>query len=139
MIGYRLGMAMRLTMAQYEEMIRNLHCWETSHQKPAPIILLRRAVKSLSLQNRRKRKRALESHRRVNKDFLLSASFRCSWEGPLGCLSPKTCAPPCQRKHGRCLAARTEMRLRYVEGEVSGSLMQKSSSVAVQGRHVLLG
>lgn len=68
MTGYRLGMAMQLTMARYEEMILNFSCWETSHRKPALIILLR--GKSLLLQNRRKRKRALESHRRVNKNFI---------------------------------------------------------------------
>lgn len=78
----------------------------------------RRAGKSLSVQNTRKRKRALESHRRVNKNFLPSASFRCSWEGPHGCLSPKGCAPQCQRKHRRCLAARTEMRLKYLRKDL---------------------
>lgn len=78
----------------------------------------RRAGTSLSLQNTRKRKRALESHRRVNKNFLSSASFRCSWEGPLGCFSPKGCAPQCQRKHRRCLAARTETRLKCLSKDL---------------------
>lgn len=69
-----------------------------------------RAGKSLLLQSRRKGKRVLESHRRVKENFLSSASFRCSWEGPLSCLSPKGCATQCQGKKNmqRPLAARTE-------------------------------
>lgn len=88
--------------APQEGTIRNFQHWETSHRKPALIILLRgEELASFSLQNRRKRKRALESHRKVNKNFLSPASFRWSWEGPLGCLSPKGCAPQCQRKQAR--------------------------------------
>lgn len=88
---------MGLTMAWCKQMSRNFHCWETTHQKPAPINLLTgEELESLSCCKTRKRKRALENHRKVNKNFLSSASFRCSWEGPLCCLSPKGCAPLCQ-------------------------------------------
>lgn len=79
---------------------------ETSSDKP---IDRRRAGKSLLLQNRRKRKRALESHRKVNKNFLSSVSFRCSWEGPLCHLSTKGCAPQCQNTEDALQPGETEV------------------------------
>lgn len=92
-------MATPPTMEPEQGTIRNLQQGETSQGKAALIILLRGELASLSLQN--KRKRALESHREVNKKFLSPASFRRSWEGALSCLSPKGRAPQGQRKQAR--------------------------------------
>lgn len=119
MIGYRLGMAVSHDgmIQRNDQKLSPLGNFtsEASSDNPSE---RRRAGKSLLLQNRRKRKSALESHKGVNKNFLSSASFRCSWEGPLGCLSPKGCAPQCQRKHGRRLTARTDMRLKYLSKDL---------------------
>lgn len=61
------------------------------------LIEKRRAGKVPFLHRRRKRKRALEIHSRVNKNFLSSVSFLCSWEGPFDCVSPKGWSAQCQK------------------------------------------
>lgn len=103
--SYQLGMATPLPMAPQAGTLRNFQLWETSHRKPALIILLRgEELASFSLQNRRKRKRALESHRKVNTNFLSPGSFRWSWEGPLGCLSPRLCSTMSNKARGSGLS-----------------------------------
>lgn len=61
----------------------------------------RKAGKVPSLHNGRKRKRALETLRRVNENVLSSASFLWSWEGRFGRLSPTGRAAQCQRQQWR--------------------------------------
>lgn len=118
---YQLGMATPLPMAPQAGTLRNSQLWETSHRKPALIILLRgEELASFSPQNRRKRKRALESHRKVNTNFLSPGSFRWSWEGPLGCLSPRLCSTMSNKTRGSGLSLWDPSLLQTLQTESSG-------------------